>query len=319
MTETPVAVVGAGHWGRTISAAISVTPGISLAAIVSSQREALRSINPEIPVVSDWREATKIRDVAGFILAIPPKHQTDIAIEMIESRIPVMLEKPMAKSAEDAARIQTAAISHEFCGLVNHLHIFAPAFKDLLGKVSRTLGPSTIYANAGAPGPYRLGWSPLWDWAGHDFAMVLSVIKSDPIEIRAIKKTEIVRAKQQYQNYLIDLTFHDSSRANLHLGNAFDRKLRDFTVAYGGSEICYRESEANRISLHIDGVKQPGQRNTVQDRPLNAALVAFSERIRNGGGIEDIELGEKVVRLIDAAERSIRLKKRISLVRGWKK
>ena len=72
MTEIPVAVVGAGPWGRTISAAISVTPGLCLSAVVSSQSAVHGVIDHELPVLGDWREAAEKRKVSGFILAIPP-------------------------------------------------------------------------------------------------------------------------------------------------------------------------------------------------------------------------------------------------------
>ena len=318
MTEIPVAVVGAGPWGRTISAAISVTPGICLTAIVSSQNELHGVIDQEIPILGDWREAAEKREVSGFILAIPPMHQTRVATEMIESRIPVMLEKPMAASVTDAARIQLAAASHGFCGLVNHLHVHSPAFKNLLLGLSEKRGPITICATAGARGPYRANWSPLWDWAPHDLAMALSVIKSDPVQIFATQGKKIAGAEGWYRNYFIELTFLDASRANLHVGNAFERKLREFTVTKEQSKICYRESETNQISVYFDGMKQPNRQNAIKNRPLNAALITFADRIRNGGGIEDIKLGMKVVRLIDAAENSIRAEKPIALDQIWR-
>ena len=219
----------------------------------------------------------------------------------------------MAASVTDAARIQLAAASHGFCGLVNHLHVHSPAFKNLLLGLSEKRGPITICATAGARGPYRANWSPLWDWAPHDLAMALSVIKSDPVQIFATQGKKIAGAGGWYRNYFIELTFLDASRANLHVGNAFERKLREFTVTEGRSKISYRESETNRIAVYFDDMKQSNRQNAIENRPLNAALITFADRIRNGGGIEDIELGGRVVRLIDAAERSIRSKKPIAL------
>ena len=65
-------------------------------------------------------------------------------------------------------------------------------------------------------------------------------------------------------------------------------------------------------------MKQPNRQNNIANRPLNAALITFADRIRDGGGIEDIELGMKVVRLIDAAEKSIRAEKPITLDQIWR-
>ncbi|MGB0630092.1 MAG: Gfo/Idh/MocA family protein [Alphaproteobacteria bacterium] len=305
MTETPVAVVGAGPWGRTIAAAIAATPGISLAAIVSANPETRRKTDPAPRVCRTWQEAVEKTDTSGIILAVPPMHQPDIAVALIESGIPVMLEKPMAASVSGAEAIRAAAETHGFRGLVNHLHVYAPAFRMLLSKLSNLPGARTVQATAGAHGPYRTGWSPLWDWAGHDLAMVLSVIDGDPIGISARPDADFVENGRRYRNYRIDLTFRDGSRADLHIGNAFDRKNREFRVTADGSALCYRESDTSEISLSIDGVEQPGIGAGTENRPLNAALIAFANRIRSGGGIEDITLGAKIVRLIDAAQRSV--------------
>ena len=96
MIQTPVAVVGAGPWGRTIAAALAATPSIALAAVVSSNPETQAATDPTVPVCRDWREAIDTTDAAGFILAVPPMHQPAIAIELIENGIPTMLEKPLA-------------------------------------------------------------------------------------------------------------------------------------------------------------------------------------------------------------------------------
>jgi predicted dehydrogenase len=309
MTQTPVAIVGAGPWGRTIAAALAATPGIALAAVVSSNPETRAATDPAVPVCRDWREAVDKADVAGVILAVPPMHQPEIAIELIESGIPTMLEKPLGTTIAGADAINHAAAKHGFRGVVNHLHIYAPAFKTLMTELSRRPGPRTVRATAGARGPHRTGWSPLWDWAGHDLAMVLSTIDGDPAEISARPEPAIVDGERAYRNYLIDLVYEDGSRAGLRVGNAFDRKTRQFCVTAAGSEFCYGESETSEISLRIDGRKQPGAGRSIESRPLNAALIAFADRIRNGGGIADIELGNKVVRLIDAADKSSRSKK----------
>lgn len=306
MTPTPVAILGSGPWGRVIAAAIRATPGISLAAIVSANPETKAARDHAVPVLQSWREAIDQTDAAGIILAVPPAIQPAIAIELIENRIPVMLEKPMAMSVKDATAIEEAARSHGFTGLVDHLHLYAPAFKALTGALAGKSGPRTVRATAGARGPCRTGWSPLWDWAGHDLAMVLSAIDSDPVEIRAEIDTEFIDDGKTYRNYGVDLTFRDGSQAGLLVGSAFAGKTRQFCVEANGVEFCYRETDGGEISLSIDGVRRTGLETGIESRPLNAALTVFAARIQDGGGLDDVRLGADVVRLIDAAEKSAR-------------
>ena len=79
---------------------------------------------------------------------------------------------------------------------------------------------------------------------------------------------------------------------------------------------CYRETEQGEILLSIDGSVPDDICTGVKSHPLNAALIAFAERIQSGGGIEDIEMGARVVRLIEAAERSIQTRMLISTWTG---
>ncbi|PPR11103.1 MAG: hypothetical protein CFH41_01204 [Alphaproteobacteria bacterium MarineAlpha11_Bin1] len=305
MTSTPIALLGAGSWGRTIAAAISATPGISLSAIVTSSTKTRQPIDSEAPIFTDWRRAIDSTDSAGVVLALPPLNQAKFAVELIENGIPVMLEKPMSASIADADKIRNAAKQYGFTGLVNHLHIYAPAFRKLLISISDFTGPRSVRAVGGARGPYRNGWGPLWDWAAHDLAMTLSAIADEPAEISARADVPILVQDLKYQNFHIDLAFRDGSRALLHLGNAFDGKVREFCVSAGGSTGCYQETELGEISLCVDGLDTDEIFSSVKNRPLNASLITFAERIRLGGGIEDIEMGYLVVQLIDAAERSI--------------
>lgn len=314
MIPTPVAVLGLGPWGRAIAAAIKATPGISLAAVISANPETKAIGDDAIPVLQSWREAIDQTETGGVVLAVPPAVQPGLAIELIENRIPVMLEKPMALTVEDTAAIENAVQTHGFSGLVDHLHVYAPAFRALTEALAGKSRTRTVRAIAGARGPYRTGWSPLWDWAGHDLAMVLTAIDSDPVKIRAGVDTEIVDDGKTYRNYVIDLTFRDGTQALLTVGNAFDEKTRQFCVEAEGSEFCYREDEGSDISLSIDGARRADMETGIESRPLNAALIAFAARIKGGGGIDDITLGANVVHLIDAAERSVNSGDAVQLV-----
>jgi predicted dehydrogenase len=316
MTSTPIALIGAGPWGRTIAAAISATPGVSLAAVVSSSAQTGQTIDFGIPVFEDWRTAIDSTGASGVVLALPPMHQPKFAVELIEHGIPVMLEKPMSASVAGANAIRTAAGKHGFTGLVNHLHLYAPAFRKLLIEISSLTGTRTVRAVAGARGPWRGDWNPLWDWAGHDLAMALSAIDAEPVKISAHADAPIIAQNLRYQNFHIDLAFRDGSRALLHLGNAFEHKIREFYVSADGGSGCYRETELGETSLSIDG-SDPGVICAgVESRPLNAALISFAARIRTGGSIEDIEMGALVVELIEAAERSIQSGVPISTGKG---
>ena len=139
-----LAVCGAGRWGQTLIRNIASLPGVKLAAVISARADIPADITHGAPVFADWRQAAARTEIDGVLLALPPDRQPEIAEQIIENGLPVFLEKPLALDNNSAARITRAADVRGFVGLVDHLHLFAPEFQELVRQVRRQ---GTVRAN----------------------------------------------------------------------------------------------------------------------------------------------------------------------------
>jgi len=312
-----LAVCGSGRWGRVIMKNIASFPDLVLAAVISSRVDLPDEASFGAPVFPDWRAAHSQADLDGIVLALPPDRQAAIAPEIIEAGLPLFLEKPLALSNEAVLRIMQAADTYGFVGLVDHLHLFSPEFRELV-RQARTRGDvRAINAISGNRGPGRDSWSALWDWAPHDVAMVLTVMETGPVSVSAVIVERSSGGVQALENVRLKLKFADGAVANITTGNAFERRCREFVVSIDDTALSYAESPENDRSLVILKGDNAQRVSVDSIAPLTAALAEFAMRIRRGiGGDSDLALGGEVVRVLSAAAESMKRDSAVSLKPG---
>ena len=312
-----LAVCGAGRWGQVMMRNIASSQDLVLAAVISSRAAFPNDISFGAPVFRDWRAANSRQDLDGIVLALPPDRQPAIAQEIIEAGLPLFLEKPLALSNEAAARLVKAANTFGFVGLVDHLHLFSPEFGELVRQVRNRGRARAITAVSGNRGPGRDSWPILWDWAPHDVAMVLTVMEAAPVSVSAAIVERATDGAQALENVRLKLEFAGGAVADITTGNAFDRRCREFVVSIDDTSLSYAESPENERSLVImqGDDAHPVQVDSIA--PLTAALAEFAMRIRRGtGGDTDLALGAEVVRVLSAAEESMKRDSAVFLKSG---
>lgn len=301
-----LAVCGSGRWGQTLMRNIAAFPDLELAAVISARPSVPGDAAHGVQVFTNWQTAVSVMHLDGILLALSPDRQPDIAEQIIEAGVPLFLEKPLALDGKSAERLMRAAKRCGFVGLVDHLHVFAPEFQELVRQL-RSSGPvRAITSVSGNRGPHREAWSVCWDWAPHDVAMVLTVMQTVPVAVSARVVARVEEAGQMFENVRLILTFADGAVAEITTGNAFDGRRRDFRAGTDDLSLLYTESPENVRSLVTGRGEErlPVQVESIP--PLEVALTEFAARLRQGaGGEADLALGADVVRVLCAAESSM--------------
>ncbi len=125
-----IAIIGAGFIAAAHTAALGRRKDMEIAAVVDPNREraeelASRSGGRVFPDVAAL--ITAMRPDAAHVLTPPPLHVAT-AEPLLKAGISVLLEKPMAETAEQCARLVAAARAGGAALAVNHNFIFHPAF-----------------------------------------------------------------------------------------------------------------------------------------------------------------------------------------------
>jgi predicted dehydrogenase len=106
------AVIGLGWAGQQHMKAYAELPGIDLVAISGKEQALGLSLCEEFGVplfVDDWSELLERTDLDVLSIAVPTNLHAPVAIAALERGIHVLTEKPMARSAAEAAGMVQAA------------------------------------------------------------------------------------------------------------------------------------------------------------------------------------------------------------------
>jgi len=180
-----ICVIGSGNWGKNHVRTLHELG--HLAGLVDVDEDRLAQFKAQY----DYLETHLNVDAAiaagfdGFTVATPAPTHVPIAKQIMLAGFPVMVEKPLALSAQDARELQ--AISKETGQqlMVGHLMLFHPAIvkiKELLDAGS--LGKiQYIYSNRINLGTVRTEENILWSFAPHDISIFQFLTGNFPIEV----------------------------------------------------------------------------------------------------------------------------------------
>lgn len=186
-----ICVIGAGDWGKNhIKTLYRLN---SLKGIVEVNNEVLESnlnIYPEVKGYPSVLDALK-DNYDGFVIATPAKTHCKIAKTIISSNKPVLIEKPMALTIEEAKELVELSEKFNVNVLIGHVLLFHPAILKIkriidLGQIGEL---QYIYSNRLNLGKVRTEENVFWSFAPHDIAIFQYLTSSTPQKINATGST----------------------------------------------------------------------------------------------------------------------------------
>jgi len=122
-----VAVVGVGHLGKHHARILATLPDVSLVAVVDTNRPRAE----EIAAAYQTRPLFDARELAGQVdavtIAVPTALHRDITLPFLHAGVPVLVEKPMARSLAEADEMIAAAAASRVALAVGQTERFNPA------------------------------------------------------------------------------------------------------------------------------------------------------------------------------------------------
>jgi predicted dehydrogenase len=218
-SEFRLALIGAGRWGRAYINTIAGLDGVRLAAIASRNPETPGLAPANCRVCTDWRDAIDAGVVDAVIVATPPASHAAIARASIEAGLPALVEKPLTVDLDDAVMLRAFAAERNVFVMLDHTHLFSPAFRALKQELQNDGPIASIHGEAGNAGPYRSDTSVLWDWGPHDVAMCLDLLRDLPVRVGVTRLEQRMIGGVRGENLLLEFLFLDGTTARLAIGN----------------------------------------------------------------------------------------------------
>jgi predicted dehydrogenase len=275
-----VAVVGVGHLGRHHARILSSLPGVELVAVVDTNRPRAE----EVASAHATRALFDARDLDGQVdavtVAVPTELHRDIARPFLAAGIAALVEKPLARTLDEADDLIAAAARSGSVLAVGHTERFNPAVAAARPLVT---DPRFIEVHRLGTFPERsLDIDVVFDLMIHDLDVVLSLVPSDVVAIDAVGvpvltgRVDIANARLRFANGCIaNLTASRISRDRV-------RKIRFFQPAAYVS-IDYSAQKLEIYRLEQTGGPMPsiqgGDVEVVHEEPLKRELADFVDAV----------------------------------------
>lgn len=173
MNKLRMAVIGVGALGRHHARILASFDDVELVGVVDARPEQGQQVATQHGTrwFSDPGQLTGLVDAA--VVAVPTVYHHDVAAPLLTAGIPLMIEKPLAASLQDAERLHRLASFRKTMLQVGHIERFNPAFRMLRNRCD---GPMYIRCQRVSPFTFRsTDIGVVHDLMIHDIDLVLAL------------------------------------------------------------------------------------------------------------------------------------------------
>ncbi|HKA37464.1 MAG TPA: Gfo/Idh/MocA family oxidoreductase [Thermoanaerobaculia bacterium] len=281
--ERPVrlAVIGVGHLGRHHARVAASLPGVEVAGVLDHHNGRAEDVAREfgLKTLADLAAVASVAEAA--VVATPTVSHAEIASELLEKGVDVLVEKPMTASLEEADGLVALARAKGRILAVGHIERHNPAV-----EAAMTLAPSPVFVEVDRLGSFTrrsLDVDVVLDLMIHDLQIVQSLARRPVEEIRAAglavltPLVDIANARIAFQGGCV---------ANLTASRVSARKVRKLRVfapsLYLSVDMQARAVSAFRLSR---GGSEPEiafeQVAVAPEEPLARELADFAASVRS--------------------------------------
>ena len=313
MSDIRLGLIGAGRWGRVYMNTLADMAGVTLSALASSNPHSRNLVDEDVALHEDWHDLINTGGVDGLIVATPPASHAEIARAALESGLPVLVEKPLTLDVEEARSLCDLAERIDGLVMVDHIHLFSPAFRALKREAAK-LGPvRRMESEAGNYGPFRKATPILWDWGAHDVSMCLDLMGEIPSEVAARRIEE--RQTDEGSGEILDVKLYfsggkaDEAAAEIRMGNLMPGKRRRFCAAFDAGILVYDDLAVDKLSFVPESTSPETKIRAIAvagEPPLICATREFADAITAGSrSQESLQLGLSVVETLARCQQAL--------------
>jgi predicted dehydrogenase len=325
-----VGVIGYGYWGPNIVRNFN-NGDVSRVVMVSDGRpEALRRVQQAHPQLESTRDASELlRNTAVDVVAVvtPVWTHYELAKAALQNGKHVFVEKPFTFTSAQAEDLVNLAEQKNLRIMVDHTFLFTGAVKKIRQLIDDgVLGHLYYYDSTRVNlGLFQHDVNVIWDLAPHDLAIMDYLIQEKP--------EGVVATAERHFNGLEDvafLTFYFPNNVIAHINVNWLSPVKVRTTLIGGEKkmLVWNDLEADeKIRIYDRGVERVADSEGIYDMLVKyrtgdmwAPQVEHTEALkkeiehfvdcikRNRTPINDGKAGWRVVRMLEAANASVKQK-----------
>jgi predicted dehydrogenase len=326
-TMIRVGVIGYGYWGPNVVRNLRSVEGCEVAAICDRSPAALKRVvqaYPDVAVVSDPAEIVSSPKIDAIAVVTPVCTHFELARAALQNGKHVFIEKPFTATTRQADELIELAARRGLTIMVDHTFLFTGAVKKIRQLIDEgVLGDIYYYDSTRVNlGLFQHDVSVIWDLAPHDLSIMDFLIQEEP--------EAVIATGESHLNGLVDVAyitvyFPGNTIAHINVNWLSPVKIR--TTLIGGEKrmLLWNDLEADeKVKIYDKGVEMNGRQGLYdllvsyrtgdmwaprleQAEALKVELSYFVDCVANDRTpVNDGAAGARVVKLLEAAERSLK-------------
>jgi predicted dehydrogenase len=327
MDRLRIGLIGYGYWGPNLIRNFSACPLTEMVAVCDAnpaRRTAVGRTYPGLATVASVDELLEL-PLDAVAIATPVGTHFPLALQCLEAGKDVLVEKPLAGSVREAQVLTDRAARLGRTLMVDHTYLFGNPvrrMKQLIesGELGELHYVDSVRINLGL---FQNDVNVIWDLAPHDLSIVEYLLGA---RARSISAWGCAHANPEIEDIAyVNVDYGERLMANFHVNWLSPVKVRQMIVAGSKKSLIFNElNPSEPLKVYDRGIElsagEDPQRLRVGYRTgdmwsphiepgeaLQAMVTHFAECVRGRTEpISDGRMGVRVVRLLEAATRSIR-------------
>lgn len=327
MERIRIGLIGYGYWGPNLVRNFGACPLTEPVAVCDAspvRRAAVARVHPGLATVASVDEMLEL-PLDAVAIATPVSTHYPLAMQCLDSGKDVLVEKPLAGSVREAQLLTDRAAKLGRVLMVDHTYLFnngVRRMKELVesGDLGELHYVDSVRINLGL---FQNDVNVIWDLAPHDLSIVEYLLGTPP---RSISAWGCAHANTEIEDIAyVNVDYGEKLMANFHVNWLSPVKVRQMIVAGSRKSLIYNDLNLTEpLKVFDRGIELTEAEDTQRLRvgyrtgdvwsphiepgeALQAMVTHFAECIRGRAEpVSDGRMGVRVVRLLEAATRSIR-------------
>ncbi len=240
-------VVGYGYWGPNIVRNIVERPEFSLVALCERDESRIEDFgkrNPGVPCERDFDEALANPRVEAVAIATPPHTHYQLVRKALEAGKHVLVEKPLARTAGEAAELIALADELGSVLMPGHTFLYSPSVNKVRNLIEEDVLGEIYFVTSSRMnlGLYQQDGVVL-DLAPHDLSILLYWLGKPLVDVTANGRS--VFQDGVHETAFLTLRFEGGAQANVQVSWLAPRKMRQMVVVGSRKMVQYDDTSAD--------------------------------------------------------------------------
>ena len=292
----------------------------------SARLAELGKLYPAIRTTTAADELINDHEIDAVAIATPVDSHFPLALAALRAGKHVLVEKPIASTAEQARQLIDEAAQRNLVLMVDHTFVYTGAVRKMRELIRTEAFGKIRYYNSTRVnlGLFQNDVNVLWDLAVHDLSIMRYIVDGIPVAVSATGHGHLA-GQPEYAAFLT-LFFGGDTIAHINVNWLSPVKIRRTLVGGDRQMIVYDDLEASeKVKLYDKGItvtETPEQvhkllisyrtgdlwsPNVGQSEALAVEAAHFAACIRGDEQpITGGEIGLEIVRILEAADESMR-------------